>query len=181
MRYLIVGTSGAGKTAFANALAEAARCPHVELDALHWGPNWTPVPPKQFERAVRDATQGERWVTDGNYSAVRDVLWPRATHVVWLNPGRWTVFWRVLRRTVARGVLRRPLWQGNRESLRMAFFSRDSILWWSLTTFKKNQREFASLRADARYAHLQWAEIATGAEATAFIRRHAEGMSSSDG
>lgn len=32
------------------------------------------------------------WVADGNYSTVRDVLWSRATHVVWLNYGRFTAF-----------------------------------------------------------------------------------------
>lgn len=159
MRYVIVGTSGAGKSTFAAALAQATGCPHIELDALYWGPEWAAVPHEQFEAGVRAATAGERWVADGNYTAVREVLWGRATHIVWLNYGRGIVFPRVLWRTVSRGLLRTQLAHGNRESLRMAFFSRDSVLWWSYSTFARNQVKFARLRSDPAYGHLQWTEI----------------------
>ena len=121
MRVVVVGKSGAGKSTFAQALANAIGAPCVELDALYWGPAWTAVPPAQFEAAVLAATSGERWVVEGNYAAVRDLLWPRATHVVWLNHSRPRVFSRVLWRTLSRGLLRTRLSHGNRESLGMAF------------------------------------------------------------
>lgn len=174
MRFLVVGTSGAGKSTFAEALSKATACPWVELDALYWGPGWKAVPHAQFEHGVRAATQGERWVADGNYTAVREVLWPRATHVVWLNYSRWTVFSRLLWRTLARGLVRTELWQGNRESLRMAFFSRESVLWWSYSTFEKNRRKYAALRDDPQYAHLEWTEITRPSQTKAFIERCAK-------
>jgi adenylate kinase family enzyme len=173
MRYLVVGTSGSGKSTFAGKLAKATQCPHIELDAHYWGPGWQAVPPQQFEHSVVQATQGERWVADGNYSAVRDVLWPRATHVVWLNYGRATVFSRVFWRTLSRGLMRTRLSHGNRESLRMAFLSKDSVLLWSLTTYKKNQAKFADLRASGEYAHLRWTEITHPTQAQAFIEADA--------
>ncbi len=173
MRYVIVGTSGAGKSTFAEALAKATNSPHIELDSLYWGPDWTAVPHGQFEARVRAATAGDRWVADGNYAAVRDVLWARATHVVWLNYGRSTVFPRVLWRTVSRGLLGTRLSHGNRESLRMAFFSRDSVLWWSYSTFAKNRIKFAALREDAAYRHLEWTEITRPSRAREFIELHA--------
>lgn len=43
-RILVVGTSGAGKSRLAGQLAAALGVPHVELDALYWGPDWTPRP-----------------------------------------------------------------------------------------------------------------------------------------
>ena len=172
MRFLVVGTSGAGKSTFAEALGKAAQCPHIELDRFYWGPGWEAVPHAQFERAVLAAIEGERWVADGNYSAVRDVLWPRATQVVWLNYSRWTVFSRLLWRTLGRIMTREELFQGNRESLRMSFFSRDSVLLWSYRTFETNRRKYAGLREDPRYAHLQWTEITRPSEARAFIERH---------
>jgi len=172
MRFLVVGTSGAGKSTFAEALGKAAECPHIELDRFYWGPGWEAVPHAQFERAVLAAIEGERWVADGNYSAVRDVLWPRATQVVWLNYSRWTVFSRLLWRTLGRIMTREELFQGNRESLRMSFFSRDSVLLWSYRTFETNRRKYAGLREDPRYAHLQWTEITRPSEARAFIERH---------
>ncbi|MDR8052409.1 toxin [Burkholderia cenocepacia] len=169
MRVIVIGTSGAGKSTFSRALAVAAGYPHIELDRLYWGPGWTAVPPEQFEREVLAATAGDRWVADGNYSAVRDVLWSRATHVVWLNFGRWTVFSRVLRRTLGRGLMRTELFHGNRESLRMAFCSRDSVLLWSYTTFAKNRVKFAGLRNDPKYAHLHWTEITEPSRTRAVI------------
>jgi adenylate kinase family enzyme len=169
MRCLVIGTSGAGKSTFAQALATATDCPYIELDALYWGPDWQAVPTEQFKCSVVAATQGKRWVADGNYSAVRDDLWPRATHVVWLNYGRFTVFSRVLWRTLSRGLLRNRLSHGNRESLRMAFLSKDSILRWSWTTYASNQRKFAALRAQPEFAHLQWTELTRPAQAQAFL------------
>ncbi|MDR0242160.1 MAG: toxin [Burkholderia sp.] len=173
MRVIVVGTSGAGKSTFSSALAAAAGCPYIELDRLYWGPEWTAVPPEQFEQAVLAATTGDRWVADGNYSAVRDVLWSRATHVVWLNFGRWTVFSRVLWRTISRGLMRTELSHGNRESLRMAFCSRDSVLLWSYTTFDRNRVKFAKLREDPKYAHLQWTELTAPSHTRPFIDMHA--------
>lgn len=80
MRFVIVGTSGVGKSTFANALANATGYPFIELDGLYWGKNWRAVPHEKFENSVLASTAGDSWVVDGNYSAVRDVLWARATH-----------------------------------------------------------------------------------------------------
>ena len=72
MRYIVIGTSGAGKTTFAAALAQALGCCHIELDRLYWGPHWQAVPTAQFRAATQQATTPARWAADGNYSAVRD-------------------------------------------------------------------------------------------------------------
>jgi DNA helicase HerA-like ATPase len=84
-RLIVIGTSGAGKTTLAKTLASLLGSPFVELDALHWDPNWTPAPPETFRARVAAATAGERWVVDGGYSAVRDLLWPRADTLIWLD------------------------------------------------------------------------------------------------
>ncbi len=171
MRYVVVGTSGVGKSTFARALATALGCPGVELDDLFWGPNWTPRPSEQFEAAARQAAAGERWVIDGNYSVVRAAVWPRATHIVWLDYGRATVMARIVRRTLWRLWTRAPLWQGNRESWRRAFLSRDSIILWSATTWTKNHAKYARLRDDATLAHLTWVRLARPRDATAWLRQ----------
>ncbi len=180
MRYIVIGTSGAGKSTFAAALAESSKCPYIELDQHYWGADWQAVPPAQFEGAVREAIADDCWVADGNYSAVRELLWSSATHIVWLNYGQGTIFRRLLWRTLTRGLLRTKLSHGNRESLRMAFFSRHSILLWAWTTFGKNREKFSRLRVDPQYAHLQWCEFRTPRQARRFLAALAEHSASSD-
>lgn len=155
-RCVVIGTSGAGKSTFARKLASRLHADYVELDDLHWDANWTEREQADFESRVLARTAGERWVVDGNYSAVRHVTWTRATDIVWLDFGRAVVWSRVLRRTMWRSIARQELWAGNRESLSRAFLSRDSILLWSLTTWSKNRRKFASARASGEHRHLRW-------------------------
>ncbi len=172
-RAIVIGTSGAGKTTFARQLARRIATPHTELDALYWGPGWTPVPTEQFLAAVGEATAGDRWVLDGNYSVARDLIWPRATHIVWLDYGRVRTFTQVLRRTLQRGIVRQPLWAGNRESLRNAFFSRDSILLWSLQTFDKNRRRYAALAQSGAWPQAQWVVLRSPQEARCWLAEQA--------
>lgn len=159
MRIVVIGTSGSGKTYLGQQLATALDIPFIELDSLHWAPNWQVVPADAFAAAVDQATSGPCWVADGNYSAVRHLVWGRATHMVWLNYGRMTVLRRVLWRTLSRAWTRKPLYSGNRESFRSAFLSKDSIILWSMGTYRKNRQRYAQLSQDPAYAHLQWTEV----------------------
>ncbi|MDM7914459.1 MAG: hypothetical protein QUU85_04225 [Candidatus Eisenbacteria bacterium] len=114
----------------------------MELDALFWGPDWTPVPAEVFQERVAAAGAEERWVIDGNYSRVRHLCWPRATAIVWLDYSFPLVFLRALRRTIARALTKEELFSGNRESFRASFFSRESILVWVITTHRRNHVEY---------------------------------------
>ena len=65
-RIVVVGTSGSGKTTLAREVARRLALPHVEIDALHWGPNWTEPPVELFRqravRAIGGITQAEVFV-----------------------------------------------------------------------------------------------------------------------
>ncbi len=169
MRCVVIGTSGSGKTTLAQELAQTLDAPYVELDALHWSENWTPQPTATFIESVALATQGPHWVVDGNYSAVRHVVWPRASHIVWLNFSRSVVFSRIVWRTVQRALFKQPLWHGNTESFRKAFFSRQSILLWSFSTFSKNRVKYAALRNDPAFRHTIWVELKSPEQAKRFL------------
>jgi len=98
-RIVVVGTTGSGKTTLAGELARRLEVPHVELDALHWEPGWTEAPTDLFRERVTHALSGEAWVADGNYSAVRDIVWSRADTIVWLDYSLPTMLYRLARRT----------------------------------------------------------------------------------
>lgn len=169
-RVAVVGTSGAGKTALARRLAAVLDAPHVELDALHWGPAWTPAPTPVFRARVAHAVAAPRWVCDGNYRAVRDLVWARATAVVWLDYGLAVVMRRVLGRTLRRGLRREALWAGNRESLRQAFLSRDSILWWALSTWADRRRRYGALFEAGQPAGAHRVRLRRPADAERLVR-----------
>jgi adenylate kinase family enzyme len=154
-RIAVVGTSGSGKTTMAQKIARRLGVPHVELDALHWGPNWTPTSRELFRERVEQALSGVAWTTDGNYSAVRDIVWGRADTVVWLDYALPLIMWRVLTRTIRRSVTREELWNENRENLRQSFLSRDSIILWALRTYRRRRREYPILFRQLEYVHLR--------------------------
>jgi adenylate kinase family enzyme len=153
-RIVVVGTSGSGKTMLARQLGELLNIPSTELDALHWEPDWTPALLSVLRERVDAALSVDAWVVDGNYSKVRDLTWGRADTVVWLDYSLWVVMTRIVRRTVTRLLSREELYSGNRERFKTTFFSRDSILLWSLQTHYKNRRRYTELMSQPEYAHL---------------------------
>jgi len=132
--------------------------PCIELDALAWGRDWTLVPVEVFKERVARAVEGEAWVIDGNYGrrGARDLVWPRADTVIWLDPPLRAILPRLFARAVRRIRSREELWPGtgNRETFRNQFASRDSLFWWALKTHRRRQREWPPILARPEYGHL---------------------------
>lgn len=59
-RISIVGTSGSGKTTLARQISQLLDIPHVELDALHWEPNWVEVSDEVLRSQVTIALSRDR-------------------------------------------------------------------------------------------------------------------------
>jgi adenylate kinase family enzyme len=148
-RVNVVGTSASGKTTFARSLAARLGVPHIELDALYWGKDWTVAPNEVMRRRVERAISGPTWVVDGNYSAVRDLVWDRAEAVVWLDFPLRTILWRYATRTRRRIRTQEELWPGtgNRETLSKHLLQRDGLLWWILGTYRRRRRDYPRLLA----------------------------------
>jgi adenylate kinase family enzyme len=124
----IVGTSGSGKTTLARQTSQRLAIPHVELDTLHWEPNWTEATIEVFRSRVATALSGDAWVVDGNHSKIRPLVWSRADTIVWLDYAFAIVMGRILQRTIRRVVLREECCNGNRETFQKSFLSGDSVI-----------------------------------------------------
>ncbi len=135
-RINIVGTSGSGKTTVARQLAKILGHPLIEMDRLYWGADWQPVDDDQFFENLERQTSGEQWIVDGNYSRAELIKWRNVTAIIWLDYSYMRTVSQALRRAVSRSVSQQEIWldTGNRESLRRTFFSKNSILLWTLQT-----------------------------------------------
>jgi adenylate kinase family enzyme len=168
-RVSIVGTSCSGKSTLAEKLSVILDQPHINLDALHWGPNWTPRP--EFAEDVAKAIEPDRWIIDGNYRAVREVVHDRTTDFVWLNLPFRIVFSRAIRRTCSRIRSKEMYYNGNRETIRGAFLQFDGIPWWVIRTHGKRRREYPALFALPQYQRARVHELTTPREVTAFVSK----------
>ena len=156
-RVAVVGSSGAGKTWLASRSAAALGVEHVELDAIHHGPDWTALDAGQMRRMLEARLPvAGAWVADGNYEHKGgDLVRARADTIVWLDLPRWRVMAQLVPRTVWRAALRRPLWNGNRESFADAL-ARDperSVIRWSWTQHAAMRERYGE-QVDERWLRL---------------------------
>jgi adenylate kinase family enzyme len=171
-RVSVVGCSGSGKSTLARRLSGVLGVPHIELDALHWGPDWSAASAEELSERVLEATAADAWVVDGNYqSKLGTLVWERADTVVWVNPPRWRVMWRSVSRIVRRAVTGQELWNGNRESWRGLLFWRgeSSILWWAWTSYPRTQLRYESAMADPQNRHLVFHRLRTSKDVDRFL------------
>jgi adenylate kinase family enzyme len=129
-RVLVAGTSGSGKTTLAGRIGAILGLPHVEIDSLFHGPDWTPR--ESFVVDVHRFSAEPAWVTEWQYGQVKWQLAERAELMIWLDLPRSTVMRQIVRRTLVRRVRRQELWNGNVEPpLWTIFTDHDHIVRWA--------------------------------------------------
>ena len=115
-------------------------------------PNWVELPDPEFRSRVAALVEGERWVIDGTYAVVRDLVWGRATTIVWLDLPRWQVMLQVIWRSVSRALTGTVLWNGNRERWSMLLTAEHPIRW-AWRTYHGRRRHYEAA-LDARWVRL---------------------------
>ena len=174
-RIVVVGATGSGKTTVAAELARRLRTPHIELDALHWGPAWTEVPDDVFRQRTLEAIARDSWVADGNYHQIRDILWPRADAILWLDYPFRVVFRQLTARTLRRCLTGEVLWSGNRERLWTHLCTRDSLFLWLFKTYRRRRREYPALFSLPQHAHLEVVRLSSPRQTRAWLASVAPG------
>jgi adenylate kinase family enzyme len=156
-RLVVVGVTSSGKSTLAEKLAKRFGLAYVELDALNWEPNWQAAPLDVFRARVQNALQAERWIVAGNYHVVRDLVWPKAEAVIWLDYPLLTVLWQLTRRSVKRWWTQELLWGTNREPLwnHLKLWSNESLYHWLFKTYWRRKREYPELLSQPEHRHLE--------------------------
>jgi adenylate kinase family enzyme len=163
-RVSVIGGSSTGKTTVSRELASLLGVPHIELDALHHDAGWQEAPADVLQARVDAALAAapDGWVVDGNYHGkLGTYVLERADTVVFLDLPLRTALRRVTWRTLRRSLTREELWNGNRESFRIAF-SRDSIVWWVIRNHGSHRKKWPERVAPL--THLQVIRLRSAGE-----------------
>ena len=174
-RVSVIGCSGSGKTTAARAIADRLGLRYLELDSLFHQPDWKPRPDDEFRAEVTEFARAKHWVIDGNYTShgVADVVWPVADTIVWVDPPRRTVMWRVIRRTLRRVITRQELWNGNREPWSNLWNPRPekNIIVWAWTRFHPTRQRYEDALSGGVWDHLDVHRLRSERETEEFLAR----------
>lgn len=171
-RVNVVGTSGGGKSTFAKQLSEKLGHPLVEMDQLFWLPNWTQPTDEVFFPKLESALSQPTWVLDGNYDRTLSIKWREVTAVIWIDYSFQRTIYQAIKRALIRSIHRRELWPatGNRESFLKSFFSKDSIIMWTLKTFHRNRERYEKRFKEPQYAHIYFVRLTSPKMVKHFIK-----------
>ena len=91
---------------------------------------------------------------------------------MWVDYPFWRVFSQALMRAVKRIISQEELWPGtgNRESFRKTFLSRDSVLLWSLKTWRQNRKRYFADMINPLYAHIQFVRLTSIKETQVLVK-----------
>ena len=131
------GATGSGKTTFARNLGDLLGLEVIELDAIRHARSWDSTDWDDFRDQLTTllSNSANGWVCDGSYSQISATYLSRADTLIWLHLPWRVSFWRLLKRTIRRARTGEFLYTkaGPRESWRLSFASKRSILWWSIS------------------------------------------------
>jgi len=149
IKFVIIGTSGSGKTTLAKKLSLVLNSNHIELDSYYHGPNWEQATADVFVQKVSKVINDlDSWIIDGNFQVVRELIWPKANLIIWLDYPFYIVFIRLFKRTIKRFVTKEVLWNDNTEDFFKQLFTKKSVLFWAIKTHWKNGKEFQNILID---------------------------------
>lgn len=166
-RIIIIGNSNSGKTTLGEQIAAARGVPFIELDALHWGPNWTPADPDVFRDRVRRAIEPPVWVMAGNYSQQQNISWPAADTIVWLDLPLRTIVPRILTRSWRRWRSKEMLWGTNHESFwrQLKLWDADeSLITFTIVNHRRRRQKYAAAMDDPAWSHLNFVRLTSTGE-----------------
>ena len=155
-KIIITGTSCTGKTTLGKKLAKELSIAQIDLDDLHFLPNWVEKKNELFINEVNDAVDGlDEWIVSGSYQTVlKDTLWEKASIIVWLDYPLNLILRRCFIRTFNRIFYKEKCCGENYESLSRMLFKENMFVWIFKTYWKRKKR--LESWSNGLFAHKKW-------------------------
>lgn len=170
-RIRVVGSTGSGKTTLGRHIAMRLDTPHLELDSIFHQADWQELDEHDFIERVTAFTDAERWVVDGNYSPVGDLITDKADTLIYLNYHLAFVLSRLIRRSLKRIMTKEVLWNGNQESW-SALLSpnpKKNLILWMLFRHSQRRKLFTSQQFADDHLNLRIIILNDSGETEAFL------------
>ena len=158
------GCAGSGKTTLARTLSVRTGLTLVERDALG------ALGSEAYRRAVAELVSRPRWILDGAPYYVEDLVYPATDTVIVLDYAKTVVMWRVLRRTLAIELLRRPVGTHRPQGL-AAWRDREHAVRWAWSSHRDRHQEGLALISRADLADAEIIRFTRPADARRWLRR----------
>jgi len=170
-RINVIGTSGSGKSTLCEKISKKINAPHISLDQLFWAPNWKGTPDEVFFPRLEKALSVNSWVLDGKYERTTAIKWKKVDVVIWIDLPFWLTLYQAVTRAFKRAWSKEELWPGtgNCESFRRSFFSRDSVILWTINTHHKTRETYSRVINDLQYKHIEFIRLRSRAQVNQFI------------
>lgn len=141
-RISVIGCPGSGKSTISRQLADLLDVPLLELDSIFHQAEWTELPGDEVTRQTTEVIDGDGWVVDGNYSAIRTEV-----------------------------VSQEELWNGNREraSNLTSGDPHRSILRWAWTRFRPYRDRYETTMNSPRWDHLCFVRLRSSRQVARFM------------
>ena len=131
------------------------------MDAVFWGPNWYWPTDEEFFSKLNHELESEHWILDGNYTRTIPIKWKRVQTVIWLDYSFARTVTQAFKRATTRSITKEELWPGtgNRESFRKSFFSKDSIILWSIKNYGGVKKKYQKMIVDQSFSHIEFIRL----------------------
>lgn len=159
-KILIIGNSCAGKTTLAREIGQRLHMHWVDLDELHWLPGWKTRPEEEFVSLLHsEILCHDEWVVSGNYHGItQHYTWKENDTVIWLDYSLPVILYRYFKRTFRRIITKEKCCNGNVETWRSSFFSKDNLLHFIIVIHRPRRKGFQYLKTE-KHPDKKWIHI----------------------
>jgi adenylate kinase family enzyme len=164
-KIIITGTTCTGKTTLGKKLSDELSIKQIDLDDIHFLPNWVEKENSVFiSDALKELSGLDEWIVSGSYqSLLKDTVWKQATIIVWLDYPLNLIIRRYFIRTYRRIFLKEKCCGENYETLSKTF-SHESLFLWIFKTYWHRKERLSDWKATL-FSDKKWIVLETPKQA----------------